>query len=282
LTTLNSFYASANALSNLDQRRWSLGAAYRLGEYTRFGYSIAAARALVLAAPQYANGLAAAGLTAAYNAVDDVGSVAATTGISLPGTAGNYVSAPSSAALQPAGDLDLRVRATLTDWTPVAPNTLLAKWSDALSGYLLYIDTNGTLNLATSSASGQFANTASSVLGIADGAPKWLRGTRANATGAVTLYTSDDGSAWTQVGTGTSAAGAIDLNAAVPVTVGANSAAGNLLTGTVHRAIVMGGGVTRADFDPSLVTRTATRTPATYTDAQGNVWTPNGTGWDWI
>jgi NAD(P)H-dependent FMN reductase len=73
VTTLNSFYASANALSNLDQRRWALGAAYRLGEYTRFGYSISAARALVLAAPQYANGLTAAGLTAAYNAVDDVG-----------------------------------------------------------------------------------------------------------------------------------------------------------------------------------------------------------------
>jgi hypothetical protein len=73
VTTLNSFYASANALSNRDQRRWALGAAYRLGEYTRFGYSIAAARALVLAAPQYANGLTAAGLTAAYNAVDDVG-----------------------------------------------------------------------------------------------------------------------------------------------------------------------------------------------------------------
>lgn len=76
MTTLNSFYSSANALSNLDQRRWALGAAYRLGEYTRFGYSIAAARALVLAAPQYANGLAAAGLTAAYGAVDDVGGAA--------------------------------------------------------------------------------------------------------------------------------------------------------------------------------------------------------------
>jgi hypothetical protein len=73
VTTLNSFYASANALGNRDQRRWSVGAAYRLKEYMDFGYTVSAARALVLAAPQYATGLVGAGLDDDYALIDVAG-----------------------------------------------------------------------------------------------------------------------------------------------------------------------------------------------------------------
>jgi hypothetical protein len=63
------FYPAAAALTNLGSRRWVLGAGYRLQEYVASGYSIAQARAFVLAVPQYANGLSAAGLATAFNNV---------------------------------------------------------------------------------------------------------------------------------------------------------------------------------------------------------------------
>jgi hypothetical protein len=91
--TLADFYTSCNALTNRDQRRWSAGAAYRAYEYVQQGYTAAAARALVLAAPQYANGLTAAGLTASFNALTPPAPAATLitvanswTGVATPGT----------------------------------------------------------------------------------------------------------------------------------------------------------------------------------------------------
>lgn len=75
MTSLASFYTSCAALPP-SQRRWCAGAGYLLGDAVRRGESIAAARARILTVPQYANGLTAAGLTSAYNAVDDTGFVA--------------------------------------------------------------------------------------------------------------------------------------------------------------------------------------------------------------
>jgi hypothetical protein len=276
LTTLNSFYASANALSNLDQRRWALGAAYRLGEYTRFGYSIAAARALVLATPQYANGLSAAGLTAAYNAVDDVGS-AAITAVTLSGT--DWAQAPSSAGLQSA--VDLRVQASLNNWASGAAQKLLGKWNTGTGGYLLQIDATGTVTFAINS-SGVQVFTTSAALGLANGATKWVRATWNAATGQAIVYTSDDGSAWTQAQAFSGTVAAISNNAEA-VTVGADAAGAQPVVGRIFRATLLSsiGGSTVGDFNPAAVTRTATRTPGTYTDPQSNVWTMNGAGWDW-
>jgi len=67
--TLGAFYTSCAALTNLDQRRWCLGAGHRLDEYVQRGYPVATAKTLVLASPPYANALTGAGLTATYNAI---------------------------------------------------------------------------------------------------------------------------------------------------------------------------------------------------------------------
>jgi hypothetical protein len=70
VATLNSFYAQAGTVGDNQRRRWSVGAAYRLKEYVDFGFTYSAARALVLAAPQYATGLAGAGLDDDYALID--------------------------------------------------------------------------------------------------------------------------------------------------------------------------------------------------------------------
>jgi hypothetical protein len=50
----------------------------------------------------------------------------------LPGVVSNYASAPDSAALDIVGDIDLRVKVALDDWTPAAQTALVAK--DVVTG----------------------------------------------------------------------------------------------------------------------------------------------------
>ena len=67
--TLNDFYTAA-AAAPFAQRRYALGAAYRLHEEVEvFGFPLATAQARILSLAPYANALSAAGLTATFNAV---------------------------------------------------------------------------------------------------------------------------------------------------------------------------------------------------------------------
>ena len=47
--------------------------------------------------------------------------------LNLPGTSGSYASTPDSPAVSVTGDLDLRVRVSMNDWTPDSSQTLIAK-----------------------------------------------------------------------------------------------------------------------------------------------------------
>lgn len=279
---LSEFYPLAAGVTDSQQRRWVAGAAYLLAEAARNGEPVAAARTRILAVPQYANGLAAAGQTANFNAIS--GTV---TGLTLPGTAGNYASTPDSAGLSITGDIDVRARVALTDWTPTVENVLVGKWDASGNGYLLTLNgggNSGKLQFAVHTIAGVEFVLSNAILGLADGSTKWIRGTRVQATGVYALYTSDDGAAWTSVpGTVTSGTVNAITDGTPPVTIGANASAANLLNGSVYRVQILAGigGAARADFDPTQVTRNSVRTPAGYTDAQGNVWTVNGTGWDW-
>jgi len=67
--TLNAYYTAAAAVPPPD-RRWVVGAGYKLDEYVRMGYPVATARSAILSLPSYANALNTAGLTATYNAID--------------------------------------------------------------------------------------------------------------------------------------------------------------------------------------------------------------------
>jgi hypothetical protein len=203
----------------------------------------------------------------------------ANSGATCPGT-GDFASAPSSVGLQNA--VDYRVWAQLNNWASGAVQKLLGKWNTGTGGYLLEVDATGTVTFALNTGGTQIFTTSSS-LGLANGSRKWVRATWNAATGQAIVYTSDDGSNWTTVQTFSGSAAGLASNAEA-VTVGADAAAAQPVTGKIYRATLLSsiGGATVGDFNPGAVTRTGVRTPTTYTDPQGNVWTVNGTGWDWV
>lgn len=131
-------------------------------------------------------------------------------GLRLPGTVGNYASAPDSSELSVLGDIDIKVKLELPDWSPSSLVFVLSKWlttGDQRSFYF-GVDTTGALSLTVDGdGTGTFAVSANSTAatGFADGVTKWIRATLDvdnGSSGAVfKFYTSDDGDTWSQLGT---------------------------------------------------------------------------------
>lgn len=123
--------------------------------------------------------------------------------LALPGTSGCYASTPDSAAVSVTGDIDVRLKVLLPDYTPVATAVLLGKSGTATHmSYVFYLNTNGKLTAQASvTGSALSSATASVATGITDGALYWIRFTRTSADGVVKFYKSSDGSSWTQIGT---------------------------------------------------------------------------------
>ena len=124
----------------------------------------------------------------------------------LPGISGNYASAPDSAAVSVTGDIDLRVKVALDDWTPAADMSLIAKYAGSQHSYILSVMPAGTLRFYWSAnGTTDISVTSSVATGIADGSTKWIRCTLDVDNGALgnttTFFTSDDGITWTQLGT---------------------------------------------------------------------------------
>lgn len=193
----------------------------------------------------------------------------------LSGVAGNYYSTPDSAANSITGDIDIRAKATLTDWTPAALQVLVAKDDNGSNrDYLFYVETTGVL-VFTYSNDGATRRSATGLTatGISDGATKWVRVTYETATGETKFYTSDDGSTWTQLGvTITITAGTIH-NGTGEVRLGQYTSGS--LNGRIHQAQIYNGinGTLAVDFDPS---RWSSGT--TFTASTGETWTINSTG----
>jgi len=124
--------------------------------------------------------------------------------LTLPGAAGAYASTPDSTAVSVTGDIDIRVKCALTDWTPVTTSTLIAKYltTGNQRSYQMSVASTGVLTCIISIDGAAYSQATSSVVtGITDGVAKWIRVTRASATGVAKFYTSDDGSSWAQLGT---------------------------------------------------------------------------------
>ena len=124
-------------------------------------------------------------------------------GLVLPGTAGNYASVPDEAALDITGDIDIRVKCALDDWS-AGPNVIIGKLASN-TGYQFQVnDTSGTLRFrwgngaATTNVDSTVGN------GITDGETSWVRATLDVDNGAsgydVKFYKSTDGESWTQIG----------------------------------------------------------------------------------
>jgi hypothetical protein len=167
----------------------------------------------------------------------------------LPGVAGNNATTPDAAALDITGDIDLRVKVALDDWTPSAEAILVSKSLSTGNqrGYFLYLYADGKLGLTWSSDGTATITSISSVAtGITDGTVKWVRATLDVDNGAagndVSFFLSDDGTTWTQLGTTVTTAGttAIYANTSV-LSVGASTTGATPARGKFFRARVLNG-----------------------------------------
>ena len=175
----------------------------------------------------------------------------------LPGVAGNYMSVPDEAALDITGDIDIRVKVALDDWTPASNTSLLEKAAAGQRSYAMGVSTGGPLlfRMSTDGTADALSVSSSVATGIADGSTKWVRVTRSSSTGDVKFYLSDDNITYTQLGTTVTTTPSAIYAGTASVQIGAGyyyaAAAGKF-----YRAQILNGiaGTTVLDVDTSVVT----------------------------
>lgn len=202
--------------------------------------------------------------------------------LSLPGSSGNYAHTPDSAAASVAGDIDIRAKVSMNDWTPASSSCVVAKFNTSGNqrSYRLHVTATGNLLLVTSAdgIAEDGAATSSVATGFADGTAHWVRATRAAATGLINYYTSEDGESWSLLGAAnrTSTAGAI-FDSTATVTLGSHSAGTSaFLAGKVYSMEVRSGldGTVVASFSAADAQLAAT---SVVSSASGETWTIAGT-----
>jgi hypothetical protein len=197
----------------------------------------------------------------------------------LPGIASNYASAPDSAALDITGDIDIRCKVALDDWTPTASNTLVAKWASSvgLRAYQFAVNTNGTLLLSTSN-DGTAVLTANSTVAptVADGETLWVRVTLDVDNGAAgrtaTFFTSTDGITWTQLGSPVVTAGTTSIisNSSILEIGTITNGLGNPARGKFFRAQVLNGIGGTLVFDANFENSITSLLQTSFTESSTN------------
>ena len=181
----------------------------------------------------------------------------------LPGSTSNSLEVPDSAALDVTGDIDIRVRVAMDDWTPGTTTNLISKAAASNISYRLQVDTSGTLAFGWSSDGTTLGSTRFSTVatGVADGAAKWVRVTVDVDNGAsgndTKFWLSDDGSTWTQLGTTVTNAGVISFfSGTAAIVIGLDLVQGRFLSGKIYRAQILNGidGTKVLDVDTSVIT----------------------------
>ena len=119
------------------------------------------------------------------------------------------------------GALDVRVRASLPDWTPADVNVLVAREGGAgKRSWYLVVGASGTVTLHYSVDGSSLLSAASTVAPtVADGEKLWLRATYTPGVSTV-FYTSMDGLAWTQLGAAVANSTGALFDAATPYELG--------------------------------------------------------------
>lgn len=203
----------------------------------------------------------------------------------LPGTTGNYISTPDSAANSVTGDIDIRAHVSADDWTPVAIMQIVNKEVPSVQrSYGLRLDTTGKLLIRYCIDGTNALQQISSVAtGFTDGTTHWVRVTRTVAD-SILFYTSEDGVIWTQLGTTISGVNVGNLfDSTSPIEIGVRSAVNDPFAGKVYYAEVRNGinGPIVAQFDAAGTSVTAVQTPSFKQNIDGSMWTINGVAWRW-
>lgn len=208
------------------------------------------------------------------------------THLRLPAVSGNYASTPDTVANSIATDQGLICRAALTDWTPAAVQTLVAKWNTTGNqrAIALSVNTDGTLNLSWSADGTVVISKNSTVAtGIADLGIKYvwasLRVNNGAAGNDVKFFLSDNGTTWTQLGTTVTTAGTTAVfNSTAGLEVGSISGGtAQLASGDLYYA-ALAGGLTATPVAAAFDASRGVRNGTTVVAASGETWTINTSG----
>jgi hypothetical protein len=174
-----------------------------------------------------------------------------TNGLVLSGLSGNYALTPDSAALDITGDIDVKIKLTMPDWTPAANMRIVCKLqTNTQRSWEVALYTSGVIGFShsTDGTTGTQTTVQSSVgTGLANGATKWIRATMDVDDGAGNrvhkFYLSDDGSSWSQLGSTAINAGTTSIfNSTSQLEIGGTLAGtASMVIGTVHRVIIEDG-----------------------------------------
>jgi hypothetical protein len=195
----------------------------------------------------------------------------------LPGIASNFASTPDAAALDITGDIDIRVKVALDDWTPSAQTALLAK--DVVSGgqrsYNLGVNTSGQLTFVWTTNGSTVIQRFSDQLVITDGTTKWVRVTLDVDNGAsgydLRFFTSDDGITWTQLGATQTVAGVTSIFAGTaPLEVGSQASGQSPARGKFFRAQVLNGIGGTVVFDANFESSITSLLQTSFTESSTN------------
>jgi hypothetical protein len=192
----------------------------------------------------------------------------------LPGVASNYASAPDAAALDITGDIDLRCKVALDDWTPAANTTLIAKYTTTGNqrSYRMYIGTSGQIVLQVSTdGTTPITLTNNATTGVSDGSTKWVRATRVASTGLCQFFTSDNGTTWTQLSTDVSGTSGNLFSGTAIMEVGSQTVgASEPARGKFFRAQVLNGIGGTVAFDANFEGSITSLNQASFTESSTN------------
>lgn len=193
-------------------------------------------------------------------------------------TVSSYFSTPDSAALAPAGNLQLVLRVNLVNWLTNANGYLVYKWGVAGDrSWALLVDNTGKLILATSTdGTAQSNSTSTSALPFTNGTTYWLRVTRTTATGGVVMEYANDQVAeptvWTNIPTSVTTAGQL-FNNLGSLNIGTSDTLTLGQQGKFFYTRVNFNNVDCAIFEPNRYFSTST-----FSASTGETWTINGSG----
>lgn len=213
------------------------------------------------------------------------------TKLGLPGTSGNYATAPDDASFA-ITDVDFRVYMSMNDWTPSSNVNPAGQWNgtgnqrgwqidiDTIGRFSFIWSTDGTYNPGVTYLAQQ-VSTANSFTNSASKGLRFLFDVDNGASGrAFSVYHRDDddiesSSGWTQLGSTNTTAGATTIhNSTASLDLGACNNGGHL-AGTIHKAVLLDGINGAAVANPNFTSDPALDGYAP--DGAGNTWTLNGT-----
>jgi hypothetical protein len=199
----------------------------------------------------------------------------------LPGSSGNYVSAPDAAALDITGDICFVARVAFDDWTPAGNAIIVGKWTTSYAFLLL---TTGALSFSANTAA--FSATSTVATGVTNGAWKWVAATIDvdNGAGGSTgrFWTADDGETWTQLGADVVGATVAIAAGTEVIEIGGHTSGtsdrmagrvGNVSIRTGIGAAGIVGGTEVLNYNGDLARGQR------YRDSYGNLFTHTGSAW---